>query len=125
GTNVNIYVDGALAAGPTDVGGPMQWVSEVEGNYPERFTIGAYLDSDEWFYLDGTIDEVRYYSTALSHGQVGWLAGKTTPYNQPIHLLMTPQEPGINTYDGDAIAVIDLKDFVMLAEMWLDKQFWP
>jgi hypothetical protein len=125
GTNVNVYVDGALAAGPTDVGGPMQWVSEDGGNYPERFTIGAYIDSDEEYFLDGAIDEVRYYNKALSHGQVGWLAGETTPYTQPIHLLLTPPEPAINTYDGDAIAVIDLKDFAALAEMWLDEELWP
>ena len=125
GTNVSVYVDGALAAGPTDVGGPMQWISEDGGNYPDRFTIGAYIDFDEENFLDGAIDEVRYYNKALSHGQVGWLAGKTTSYIQPIHMLLTPPEPGINTYDGDAIAVIDLKDFAVLADLWLDEQLWP
>jgi hypothetical protein len=125
GSNANVYVNGALAAGPVDVGGPMQWLSENSGNYPERFSIGAYIDSDEEYWVDGTIDEVRYYKTALSHGQVGWLAGETAPYSQPIHMLLTPTQPAINMYDGDAIPVIDLKDFAALAQMWLDQQLWP
>lgn len=125
GTNVNIYVDGALAVGPVEVGGQMQWISEEEGNYPERFSIGAYIDFDETYWVDGTIDEVRYYNKALSHGQVGWLAGQTTQYVQPIHMLLTPPEPGINIYDGDSVPVIDLKDFAALAEIWLDEQLWP
>ena len=125
GTNVNFYVDGALAVGPVEVGGPMQWVSEEEGNYPERFSIGAYIDFDETYWVDGTVDEVRYYNKALSHGQVGWLAGQTAQYAQPIHMLLTPPEPGINVYDGDSVPVIDLKDFAGLAELWLDEQLWP
>jgi hypothetical protein len=103
----------------------MQWLSENSGNYPERFSIGAYIDSDEAYWVDGTIDEVRYYKTALSHGQVGWLAGETAPYSQPIHMLLTPTQPAINMYDGDAIPVIDLKDVAALAQMWLDQQLWP
>jgi hypothetical protein len=125
GTNANLYVDGTLVVGPIEIGDPVQWVSEIEENYPERFSIGAYIDFDEEYWVDGTIDEVRYYSRALSHGQVGWLAGRTTPYTQPIHTLLTPQEPAINVYDGDAIAVIDLKDFAVLADLWLEQQFWP
>ncbi len=125
GTNVNVYVDGALAAGPADVGGPMRWINEQDGNYPERFAIGVWLDPGYELWVDGTIDEVRYYSKALSHGQIGWLAGKAAPYNQAIHMLLTPPEPGINAYDGDAIPIIDLKDFAALAEMWLDELLWP
>ena len=125
GTNASVYVDGALAAGPTDVGGPMRWINQQDGYYPERFAIGVWLDPGYQLWVDGTIDEVRYYNTALSHGQLGWLAGETTPYNQPIHMLLTPPEPGINAYDGDAIPVIDLKDFVTFAQMWLDEQLWP
>jgi hypothetical protein len=85
----------------------------------------VWLDPGWELWVDGSIDEVRYYNKALSHGQVGWLAGESTPYNQPIHMLLTPPEPDINTYDGDAIAVIDLKDFAVLADMWLDEQLWP
>jgi hypothetical protein len=125
GQYATVYVDGAVAAGPTDVGGPLKWIDQNTGNYPERFAIGVWLDPGYELWVDGTIDEVRYYNEALSHGQIGWIAGKTTPYNQAIHMLLTPPEPGINVYDGDAIPVIDLKDFAAFAEMWLDELLWP
>jgi hypothetical protein len=125
GTNVNFYVNGALAVGPVEVGGPMQWISEEEENYPERFSIGAYIDSDEEYWVDGTVDEVRYYDKALTHGQVGWLSGQTASYTQPIHMLLTPPVPEINIYDSDSVPVINMKDFAALAEIWLNEQLWP
>jgi hypothetical protein len=118
GSDVGVDVDGSAS-------GAVVWVSPTTGNYPERFAIGVWLDPGYELWVDGTIDEVRYYNTALSHGQVGSLAGETAPYNQPIHMLLTPPEPGINIYDGDPLPVVDLKDFAALAEIWLDEQLWP
>jgi len=42
GTEVKVYVDGLASAGPTDgsTGGDIKWISDVSGNYPERFSIG-------------------------------------------------------------------------------------
>ena len=70
GTNVNIYVNGALAVGPTNVGGPMRWISQASGNYPERFSIGVWLDPGYDLWVDGVIDDVRYYSRALDASEV-------------------------------------------------------
>ncbi|MCK4294075.1 MAG: LamG domain-containing protein, partial [Planctomycetes bacterium] len=121
-----VYVDGELAAGPQDVGGPIKWIDDNTGNYPERFAIGVWLDPDYELWSDGTIDEVRYYSRALTHGEIGWLAGEGSSYVQPLHLLLTPTNPEINAYDGDAIPIIDFKDFAALAaDAWLDYQLWP
>jgi hypothetical protein len=64
GTNVNLYVNGSLAAGPTDVGGPLRWISQASGNYPERFAIGVWLDPGYDLWVDGAIDE-RYYGRVL------------------------------------------------------------
>jgi len=76
--------------------------------------------------VDGTIDEVRYYSRALTHKEIGWLADKTSTYTQPLHLLLTPANPDINAYDGDATPIIDWKDLAALsADKWLDQQLWP
>jgi len=125
GTTAKVYVDGGLAGGPTDVGGPIRWVSAVSGNYPERFAIGVWLDPGYELWVDGTIDDVQFYNTALSQGQVGWLAGKQTPYTQPLYLLLTPPDPAINMYDGDVIPTIDLKDFTAMAEMWVYQLLWP
>jgi len=126
GTNASLYVDGGLAAGPTDVGGPMRWISATSGNYPERFAIGVWLDPGYELWTDGTIDEVRYYNRALTHAEVGWLAGERDTYTQPLHLFLTPPEPQINAYDGDAIPIIDFKDLAALAaDTWLATQLWP
>ncbi len=70
GTNVSMYVNGALVAGPTDVGGPMRWISQASGNYPERFSIGVWLDPGYDLWVDGAIDDVRYYSRALDASEV-------------------------------------------------------
>ena len=74
GTNVNIYVNGKLSVGPTDVGGPMRWVSAASGNYPERFAIGVWLDPGYDLWIDGIIDEVSYYDQALPEAEIKKLA---------------------------------------------------
>src|SRR4030042_1794505 len=74
GKNVNIYVNGSLSVGPTDVGGPMRWVSASSKNYPERFAIGVWLDPGYDLWIDGVIDEVSYYNEALDEAQIKKLA---------------------------------------------------
>ncbi len=74
GTNVIIYVDGKVSVGPTDVGGPIRWVSATSGNYPERFAIGVWLDPGYDLWIDGIIDEVSYYDEALAEAEIKKLA---------------------------------------------------
>ena len=70
GTNVSIYVDGSLAVGPTAVGGPLRWASRTTGNYPERFAIGVWLDPGYNLWINGTIDDVRYYNRPLTEEEI-------------------------------------------------------
>ncbi len=70
GTNVSLYVNGSHVVGPTDVGGPLRWVSASTGNYPERFAIGVWLDPGYALWVDGAIDDVRYYSRVLDAGEI-------------------------------------------------------
>jgi hypothetical protein len=70
GANVNLYVNGVLVTGPTAVGGPMRWISGATGNYPERFTIGVWMDPGYKLWVDGVIDDVRYYGRALETEEV-------------------------------------------------------
>ncbi|MBN2132109.1 MAG: hypothetical protein JW741_21590 [Sedimentisphaerales bacterium] len=70
GANVMIYVNGELAVGPEDVGGPMRWVSAISSNYPERFAIGVWLDPGYDLWVDGAIDDVRYYGRVLDEDEI-------------------------------------------------------
>ncbi|MHC4436180.1 MAG: PA14 domain-containing protein [Planctomycetota bacterium] len=74
GANVIIYVDGKVSVGPTDVGGPIRWVSATSDNYPERFAIGVWLDPGYDLWIDGIIDEVSYYDEALAEAEIKKLA---------------------------------------------------
>jgi hypothetical protein len=74
GTNVVIYVDGKVSVGPTNVGGPIRWVSAASKNYPERFAIGVWLDPGYDLWIDGIIDEVSYWDQALDEIEIKKLA---------------------------------------------------
>ncbi|MHC4911644.1 MAG: LamG domain-containing protein [Planctomycetota bacterium] len=83
---VAVYVDGKLSAGPTDVGGPIRWINPITSSYPDQFAIGGLpvMAGQDWFYVVGTIDEVRLYGYAMPHGEVDyglmadhWLEGPT------------------------------------------------
>ena len=77
GTEVNIYVDGSLAAGPENVGGPIRWISAASGNHPERFAIGVWLDPGYDLWIDGIIDEVGYWDRTLTEAEIKKLAGRS------------------------------------------------
>jgi len=70
GTNVRIYVNGALVTGPENVGGPIRWISAASGNYPERFAIGVWLDPGYNLWIDGVIDEVGYWNHVLTEVEI-------------------------------------------------------
>jgi hypothetical protein len=74
GTNVSIYVNGALVTGPENVGGPIRWISATSGNYPERFAIGVWLDPGYDLWIDGVIDEVGYWNQVLTEVEIKKLA---------------------------------------------------
>jgi hypothetical protein len=117
GTSLKIYLDGQQAA----VGGAT--VSTIYGTstYQMRMGGGGVWDaSGNWF--SGQIDEVRVYSRALSRPEIGSLAGKTTTYTQELYRLLTPQDPAIDMNSDDTI---DLKDYALLVDTWLDKRLWP
>lgn len=62
GTQVRLYIDGSLVAGPTTLGG-----TQPGGN--ENLYIGRRWDSAN--YWTGWLDEIAIYSSALSSTQVG------------------------------------------------------
>ena len=123
GQYATIYVDGAPAAGPTDVG-PIRWISADSGNYPENFTIGSWEDVGYSLHVDGTIDEVRYYDYALSQGEIAILTELVPPgteYYQPVPSLANITDP-----EAKFSRKVNFKDFVILADHWLEgPTLWP
>ncbi|HEX5591491.1 MAG TPA: LamG domain-containing protein, partial [Candidatus Limnocylindrales bacterium] len=73
GTNARIYIDGALAAGPTPLAGPLTTA-------PRFFEMGTYNNGGGGKF-NGRIDEVAVYSSALSASriQAHYLIGSTGP----------------------------------------------
>jgi hypothetical protein len=117
-----VYVDGKLAGGPTNVGGPIRWVN-YDGDYPKYFLIGALhaLDFIDWYYADGTIDDVRVYNYALPHGEIVTLAEQGPTLYQE---LTSPA----NIYDlEDKLSKkVNFADFAVMADHWLEgPTLWP
>jgi len=86
GAEANIYVDGQLPAGaynPMNVGGPMRWISSESGNYPERFTIGVWLDPGYELWIDGIIDDIGYWGRALTADEISTIYSMGEPLIPP------------------------------------------
>jgi hypothetical protein len=112
---MQMCLDGVVVASattavlPSDLGNTTQnWLGR------SQYTADAYFN--------GYLDDFRIYNRALPQAQVAWLAGKTAQFTQPLYLLLTPQNSGINLYNDDRI---DLRDYAVLAEKWLEVLLWP
>jgi len=71
----------------------------------------------------GRIDDVRIYSRVLSRGEIANLAGMSvgTVVQQPLQTFLSTTAD-IDLQDDEKI---DLKDFAVLADAWLDELLWP
>ena len=77
GQYATVYVDGDIAQGPDDIGGPIRWYW-IDGDvnyYPENFTIGSWENWDDSYPVDGVIDDVRFYNYAMEEDDIKILAG--------------------------------------------------
>jgi hypothetical protein len=124
GNYASVYVDGLLAAGPTDVGGPIRWISADSDNYPQNFTIGVWLDPGYKLFVNGIIDEVRFYDYSLSQGDIAVLAGLVTPGEsvyQPVPSLANITDP-----EAKLSRKVNFMDYAVLADDWLEGPvLWP
>ena len=115
---VNIYVDGKLVVGPTDVGGPIKWTDPASDSYPDYFVIGALGDRrglQYWFYAKATIDDVRVYGYALPYGEIVTLAEQG-----PVlyHDLTSPAN--ISDLEEKLSKKVNFRDYAILADHWLE-----
>jgi hypothetical protein len=95
----------------------------------DHIQIGKRQETTQPSRFPGLVDEVYIYARALSQGEIASLAGKTSPFNQPLFPLLTPQAPTLanspvmNMYED---GTIDLRDYAVLADSWLeDPLLWP
>jgi hypothetical protein len=103
GNYIRAYVNGVLdrELATTSVLGTSTGTLKI-GCEPYTTTAGLF---------NGLIDEVQVYKTALSAGQIAWLAGYTSVLSIPADLRQDN--------------VIDFKDFAVLADSWLEQIMWP
>jgi len=102
----------------------MRWISVESGNYPENFVIGAWLDVDYQLYVDGVIDEVRYYDYPLSQGEIAVLAEVVTAGTevyQPVPSLANLTDP-----EAPLLRKVNFNDYGIWADHWLEGPvLWP
>ena len=69
--------------------------------------------------FEGTIDDVRVYNYAFSHAEVCYLAvqGAAQAY-----VPLVKEAAELDLWDDEKI---NLKDYAMVAEFWLQEQVWP
>jgi hypothetical protein len=101
---MQIFLNGVLYDSRTDANSPISPVTS--------FMIGS-----GWYGgYDGLIDDFRIYDYALSQPEVAYIATNGTGiFDQP---LMSPA-------DLSADGRINLKDFAILADSWLNERLWP
>ena len=108
-----LYVDGLQVGAQTD---------NTQFDQVAMAVLGRIDNARAERYFTGAMDDVQIYSRVLSQNEVAYLAGKTTPFTQPLETFLTPQDPAINVYNDK---IIDFRDYVILADMWLEEILWP
>ena len=74
-------------------------------------------------YLEADIDEVRIYDRALSPAEIAYLADENPADGE----LYAPVSSIANISDTEEplSRAVNLEDFALLADQWLEEQFWP
>ncbi|MHC4806856.1 MAG: LamG domain-containing protein [Planctomycetota bacterium] len=89
--------------------------SEASYPPPSGRANGAYIDAD--------LDDVYIYHRALSEAEIRYLADDT-PDDGELYVPV-PSVANIFNEEQPLARSVNFKDFVLLADGWLDKQLWP
>jgi len=105
-----IYHNGQLVA---EGGGMTDSLAGIE-----HFVVGSNALGLE--FQQGKIDELKIYDYALSQGEILALSGMTpgTLYGEPL----SAEAEAVDGYDDDAVNMLD---FALLANEWLEENLWP
>jgi len=69
------------------------------------------------------LDDVRIYSRALSEAEILYLADATPGDGESY--IPVPSVANIFNEEQPLARSVNFKDFVLLADGWLDEQLWP
>jgi hypothetical protein len=117
GTTARIYLDGKeIASGPFTLAD-----GTAAGLVIGNTNSSTWADSPESF--NGDLDEARIYSRALSPAEIAYLAD-ITPEDGQLHVRV-PSPAELYDAEAEGSRRVDLKDFALLADGWLDEQLWP
>jgi len=74
-------------------------------------------------YLDADLDEVRIYERALSGSEIANLADET-PADGQLYAAV-PSIANLSDDEAPLSRAVNLRDFAVLADQWLEEQLWP
>jgi hypothetical protein len=102
---MQIYCDGTIIAQMSDA---FESISDIDA---DSVFIGADLQGTDRF--DGAIDDFKIYGYAMSAGEIAAL------YGGPDSEILQPIVPAVIDVEPFSDGVIDLLDFSIVADMWL------
>jgi beta-galactosidase len=110
GSKVYLYVDGLLDNS--------EYASGVIDSSSYNVWIGANEEAAdrEW---NGLIDDVRIYDYGLSHAEIVNLTGASDVY-QPVLSLAN-----ISDEEAKLSKTVNFKDYIVIANNWLEEKLWP
>jgi hypothetical protein len=116
GTTARLYLNGReVASGPFTFSNKTAAGIVIANNQMDQYWGPGVFNGD--------MDEARIYNRALSPAEIAYLAD-TTPEDGQIY---TPLPSIAELYDAEAKGsrAVNLKDFAILADYWLQEQLWP
>jgi len=96
-------------------------IAAMDTGTARNFEIGVWSGN----YFDGLIDEVRVYNRALTQAEVASLAGRSATFTQIMYPLIDPMDSDSGAADMNGDSTINLKDYALLADTFLDEKLWP
>lgn len=120
-TSMRVFRNGRQVAFRTDTVLPV-WPE------PNSFRIGTRcnkLNNPTHGFWQGKLDDFRIYTYALPSKQIQYITtsgtgSRVTPFIEPENYDTTTQ-----MIDGQAVQIIDFRDFAALAGNWMSQQLWP
>ena len=99
GSRLRLYIDGTLVNESSEQSGAIQYPTDA------FYQLGAYRDDDEYFRLNGAINEIRLYDTAISPEQIAEnYTAKAHAFPAPPKI--EPEEPTTTIARGPILNVL-------------------